>query len=119
MKHILIFQVFYRSKIYQKLNLLPEEVINGKCLKIELNFLDDITDYLYAEKIDGDVDFILTKTKVSIIFSNNNSTCCSMCICSAFKFINFSKESFQRHKELWNLGWCANYFVEDILTIEQ
>ena len=98
MKRILIFQVFYRSKIYQKLNLLPEEVINGKCLKIELNFLDDITDYLYAEKIDGDVDFILTKTKVSIIFSNNNSTCCSMCICSAFKFINFQKNLFKDTK---------------------
>lgn len=34
-----------------KLNLLPEEVINGECLTIELIFLDNDLDSFYAKKL--------------------------------------------------------------------
>ena len=68
----------------------------------------------------GDNDFVVTKNKIKIIL-RNCSTCCSMCNCSVFKFRNFLKEVFQRHKELRNLGWYANFYVhvvDEIVTFE-
>ena len=38
------------SEKIQKLNLLSEEVISGKCLTIELIFLDNVLDSFYAKK---------------------------------------------------------------------
>ena len=43
-----------------------------------------------------------------------------MCNCSVFKFTSFLKV-FQRHKELQNLGWCANFnvhVVDEIVMFE-
>ena len=67
-----------------------------------------------------DIDFVVTKNKIKIILPDY-STCCSMCNCSVFKFTSFLKEVFQRHKELCNLGWCANFYVhvvDEIVTFE-
>ena len=66
-----------------------------------------------------DIDFVVTKNKIKIILANS-STCCSMCNCSVFKFTS-SLKVFQRHKELLNLGWCANFYVhvvDEIVTFE-
>ena len=37
-----------------------------------------------------------------------------MCNYSVFKFTNFLKEVFQRHKELHNLGWCTDFHVHAV-----
>ena len=63
------------SENIQRVNLFPEEVISRKCLKIENKFLDDVIysvlpntfDYK-AEKINGNIECISTKNKISIIF---------------------------------------------------
>ena len=85
-------------------------------LKIELTFFDDVIDSFYTVMNSGDIDFGLTKNKIKIILPNS-STCCSICNCSVFKFTNFLKEVFQRHKELCNLGWCA-HVVDETITFE-
>ena len=108
------------SKKIQKMNLSSEEVITGECLKIELTFLDDVIDSFYTVINGGDIDFDLTRNKIKIILPNS-STCCSMCNCSVFKFANFLKEVFQRHKELHNLGWCTSFYVhvvDETITFE-
>ena len=87
-KHFLIFIVLHKmedlSEQIQKLNILPEDVTSGKCLKIELNFLDHLIESFYAGRTDTDIDFILTKNKIQTIISNISPTCCSMCNCSIF-----------------------------------
>ena len=37
-----------------------------------------------------------------------------MCNYSVFKFTNFLKEVFQRHKELHNMGWCTDFHVHAV-----
>ena len=58
----------------------------------------------------GDIDFVVTKNKIKTILPNS-STCCSMCNCSVLKLTSFLNGVFQRHKELCNLGWCANFLL--------
>ena len=89
-------------------------------LKIELTFFDDVIDSFYTVMNSGDIDFGLTKNKIKIILPNS-STCCSICNCSVFKFTNFLKEVFQRHKELHNLGCCRSFYVhvvDETITFE-
>ena len=108
------------SEKIQKMNLSSEELISGECLKVELNFLDDVIDSFYTVINGGDIDFDLTKNKIKIILPNS-STCCSMCNCSVFKFTNFLKDVFQRHKELHNLGWGTSFYVhvvDETVTFE-
>ena len=102
------------------MNLSSKEVISGECLTIKLTFLDDVVDSFYTAMSGGDIDFVVTKSKIKIILPDP-STCCSMCNCSVFKFTSFLKEVFQRHKELRNLGRCANFYVHvvgEIVTFE-
>ena len=108
------------SEKIQKMNLSSEELISGECLKVELNFLDDVIDSFYTVINGGDIDFDLTKNKIKIILPNS-STCCSMCNCSVFKFTSFLKDVFQRHKELHNLGWGTSFYVhvvDETVTFE-
>ena len=102
------------------MNLSSKEVISGECLTIKLTFLDDVVDSFYTTMSGGDIDFVVTKNKIKIKLPNS-SMCCSVCNCSVFKFTSFLKEVFQRHKELHNLGWCANFYVhvvDEIVTFE-
>ena len=102
------------------MNLSSEELISGECLKVELNFLDDVIDYFYTVINGGNIDFDLTKNKIKIILPNS-STCCSVCNCSVFKFTKFLKDVFQRNKELHNLDWGASFYVhvvDETVTFE-
>ena len=76
----------------------------------QINFFWMISLILFTAWKNGDIDFIMTKNKIRLVFPDS-STCCSMCNCSVIKITTFLKDIFRKHKEFHNLGWCASYFV--------